>query len=261
MASYINFVFMVDTRPHKLEVPPEIKKGDKIIVHLDNANELAEVVSIASDNKDIDDRFSFVRIATDQDKKQQTEKIKNSIQIKSKVQNVIEKHNLKLKLIKVHMSFDGSKLLVVYTAPERVDFRELVKELAGFFHTHVEMHQVNERESACILGGFAECGQELCCRRFLRDPKLPSIKMAKTQDMALSPNKINGVCGKLRCCLAFEYGDYKQVLDKMPVLNSRVDTPKGSGKVVYLDLMREQIRVQFGEDDVQSFSLNEIKIA
>lgn len=262
MASYVDFAFMVDTRTHKIAVPQNIKSGDKIVVHLDNANELVEVVSNATnDDTNVDPKFSFVRIATNQDIKQQAERNKNNAQTRKKVQKVVDKYKLNLKLIKVNESFDGSKLLVVYTAPERVDFRELVRELAGLFHTHVEMRQVNERESACILGGFAECGQELCCRRFLQEPKASNIKMAKAQDVALNPSKINGVCGKLRCCLAYEYSDYKEILDKMPALNTKVLTPKGEGQVVFLDLMREQVRVKLADDDVQSFVPDEIKSA
>ena len=203
-----------------------------------------------------------MRIANKRDLDDEKQKSENNKQLKEKVWAVIKKYNLNLKLIKVHNSFDGSKLLVVYTAPGRIDFRELVKELAGTFKTHVEMRQVNERECACIVGGFAECGQELCCRRYLREPKTSTIKMAKIQDVALNPNKVNGICGKLRCCLSYEYDEYKKASEKLPQPNTKVQTSRGEGVVVHNDLLNEKVFVQFeNEDDVEGFLFEEIKSA
>lgn len=264
MASVVNILFDVDTKLHRISVPEGIKKGQRVVVKTENTNEIALVVSGVFEGEifEQDSKYSFARIANETDLKNEKDKKKNNEQVREQIAQIIKKHNLKLKLIKVQQSFDGSKLLVIYTAPERVDFRELVKELAGTFRTHVEMRQVSDRESACIIGGFAECGQELCCKRFLQEPKISTIKMAKIQDVALNPNKVNGICGKLRCCLSYEYDEYKKAAEKMPALNAKVQTPKGEAVVVYHDLLNEKVVVKFGqEDDVQSFSVDEIKSA
>ena len=263
MACLVNVLFNVDTKLNKLSVPSEIKKGQRVVVKLENGNDIALVVSNPFDGElEQQKGLSFVRIASEKDLEEEKKKQKENDALREKVWEIIKKYNLNLKIIRVHLSFDGSKLLIVYTAPERVDFRELVKQLAGTFKTHIEMRQVNERESACIVGGFAECGQELCCRRFLRSPKVSTIKMAKVQDVALNPNKVNGVCGKLRCCLYFEYNDYKLASEKMPPLNTEVLTPKGKGVVVGHNLLNETVLIKFeNEEDAQNYALNEIKTA
>ena len=258
MANIVKVVFGVDISTHTIEVPPSIKKGDKIILKLENGNDIVNVVTNCYEGKP-DDGYAFLRVATDLDIHKQKQKDVNNAQIKEKVNNIIKKHKINLKLIKVHESFDNSKVLIVYTAPERVDFRDLVKELASVFKTHIEMRQINDRECACILGLMAECGQELCCRRFLYDPKAVTIKMAKAQDVALNPNKINGLCGKLRCCLNYEYGQYKEMLEVMPELNSVVNTPLGIGEVVYRDLLREKVSVKLNNEEIQDFNLKDIQ--
>ncbi len=259
MANIVKVMFSVDTCTHNIEVPHNIKKGDKVVLKLDNGNDLASVVTNCFEGTPDADNYTFVRVATDLDLEKQRQKDKNNALIKEKVKSIIQKHKMALKLIKVHESFDNSKILVVYTSPERVDFRELVKELASVFKTHIEMRQISDRECACILGLLAECGQELCCRRFLYDPKAVTIKMAKTQDVALNPNKINGLCGKLRCCLNYEYGQYKEILEKMPELNSTVITPAGKGSVVYRDLLRERVSVKLENEETQDFYLKDIQ--
>ena len=259
MANIVKILFDVDTRTHSVSVPDDVKKGDKIVIKLANGNELVTVVSNKLKNEDKTDDYVFMRKATPQDLEQCKQKINNNAQTRQKVQNIINKYNVDLKLVKVHESFDNSKMLVVYTAPQRVDFRELVKELAGVFKTHIEMRQITDRECATILGSIAECGQELCCRRFLRDPQVVTIKMAKTQEVALNPSKINGVCGKLRCCLAYEHGQYKQILERMPEMDAKVVTPDGEGVVVYRDLLREQVQVKIDDDHTQTYDLEDIK--
>lgn len=257
-------MFSVDTKLHKISVPDEIKKGARIVVKSDNSNDLGLVVSNVFEGEipEYDKKFSFVRLATNKDLEDEKQLKSSVATIKEKAQELIKKHNINLKLIKVHQTFDKSKLLFVYTAPERVDFRELVKELAGTFKSHIEMRQVSDRESACIIGGFAECGQELCCKRFLYEPKVSTVKMAKLQGVALNPTKVNGICGKLRCCLAYEYDEYKQASEKLPALNSKVQTPLGEGMVVYHDLLGERVVVQIGDEEgTQTFELSEIKSA
>lgn len=260
MANMIRILFDVDTKSHIIMAPDDVKVGDKIVVKMPNGNDIAIIVGFCVDlqKQQPETDCEFLRVATPQDLALNQQKIDNNTNTKQKVQNIITKYDIQLKLIKVHESFDNSKMLIVYTAPARIDFRQLVKELAGVFRTHIEMRQITDRESASMLGNIAECGQELCCRKFLYDPQVVTIKMAKTQDMALNPTKINGVCGKLRCCLAFENDQYKQVLERMPEMGAHVKTPNGQGEVVYRDLLREVVQVKFSEDDIQSFELDKI---
>lgn len=259
MANIIKILIDADTRAHFVSASEDIKKGDLIVVKLANGNELASVVCCLGDCElKPEENYDFVRKATQQDIENNKLKTQNNASVRKKVQTIITKHKIDLKLIKVHESFDNSKMLVVYTAPQRIDFRELVKELAGVFKTHIEMRQITDRESAMLLGDIAECGQELCCRRFLYDPQVVTIKMAKAQEVALNPTKINGACGKLRCCMAYEYGTYKDILQRMPEMGAVVSTPDGNGTVIYRDLLREQVEVRFNDDKVCVYDLEKI---
>ena len=136
----------------------------------------------------------------------------------------------------------------MYTADDRVDFRQLVKDLAGVFRMRVEMRQISERDEAKFRGGCGMCGEMLCCRRFLNIPRQTSVKMAKTQGLSPTPNKTNGVCGKLMCCLQYEYSQYREALDKLPPIGSIVNTKDGKGEVAYLDLVRELVAVRLDNE-------------
>jgi cell fate regulator YaaT (PSP1 superfamily) len=159
----------------------------------------------------------------------------------------IEAHGLDMQLVSAEYAFDGSKILFYFTADERVDFRELVKNLASSFHTRIELRQIGVRDKAKMVGGLGICGRPFCCASFLDDFQPVSIKMAKTQNLSLNPTKISGTCGRLMCCLKYEQDAYEDLISTSPKVESFVDTPEGRGTVVELDLLRQRVKVRMEE--------------
>ena len=160
----------------------------------------------------------------------------------------IAAHGLDMQLVSAEVAFDGSKILFYFTADERVDFRELVKNLASIFHTRIELRQIGVRDKAKMVGGLGICGRPFCCASFLDDFQPVSIKMAKTQSLSLNPTKISGTCGRLMCCLKYEQDAYEDLIRSSPRLESFVDTPEGRGTVVELDLLRQRVKVRMEEN-------------
>ena len=160
----------------------------------------------------------------------------------------IADHGLDMQLVSAEVAFDGSKILFYFTADERVDFRELVKNLASIFHTRIELRQIGVRDKAKMVGGLGICGRPFCCASFLDDFQPVSIKMAKTQNLSLNPTKISGTCGRLMCCLKYEQDAYEDLIRNSPKLESFVDTPEGRGTVVEIDLLRQRVKVRMEEN-------------
>ena len=185
-----------------------------------------------------------LRIATEQDKKIAAENQEKEKQAFALCQKKIQSHGLDMQLVSAECSFDGSKILFFFTADERVDFRELVKDLAGIFHTRIELRQIGVRDKAKMVGGLGICGRPFCCASFLDDFQPVSIKMAKTQNLSLSPTKISGTCGRLMCCLKYEQDAYEDLIHTSPKAESFVDTPDGRGTVVEIDLLRQRVKVK-----------------
>ena len=156
----------------------------------------------------------------------------------------IAEHGLDMQLVSAEVAFDGSKILFYFTADERVEFRELVKNLASVFHTRIELRQIGVRDKAKMVGGLGICGRPFCCASFLDDFQPVSIKMAKTQNLSLNPTKISGTCGRLMCCLKYEQDAYEDLIRTSPRLDSFVDTPEGRGTVVEIDLLRQRVKVR-----------------
>ena len=166
----------------------------------------------------------------------------------------IQDHQLDMQLVSAEYAFDGSKILFFFTADERVDFRELVKNLASTFHTRIELRQIGVRDKAKMVGGLGICGRPFCCASFLDDFQPVSIKMAKTQNLSLNPTKISGTCGRLMCCLKYEQDAYEDLLRTSPKVESFVDTPEGRGTVVEVDLLRQRVKVRM-EDSPETISV------
>ena len=156
----------------------------------------------------------------------------------------IQDHKLDMQLVSAEFAFDGSKILFFFTADERVDFRELVKNLASIFHTRIELRQIGVRDKAKMVGGLGICGRPFCCSSFLDDFQPVSIKMAKTQNLSLNPTKISGTCGRLMCCLKYEQEAYEDLLRRSPKQDSFVDTPEGRGTITEVDLLRQRVKVR-----------------
>ena len=185
-----------------------------------------------------------LRVATQQDERanaENQEKEKKAFEI---CQQKIAAHGLEMQLVSAECAFDGSKLLFFFTADGRVDFRELVKDLASVFRTRIELRQIGVRDKAKMVGGLGVCGRPFCCKEFLDDFQPVSIKMAKTQNLSLNPTKISGTCGRLMCCLKYEQEAYEDLIKTAPKMESFVDTPDGRGTVVEVNLLRQSVRVR-----------------
>jgi cell fate regulator YaaT (PSP1 superfamily) len=171
----------------------------------------------------------------------------------------IEEYKLPMKLIGVDSFLDGSKIIFYFVSEGRVDFRSLVKDLAGAFKTRIEMRQVGVRNEAKMIGGLGSCGRELCCCTFIREFEPVSVKMAKEQNLALNPQKISGACGRLMCCLAFEIDTYTEMKKDLPKIGKRVVTPQGPGKVIQQNVLYRKIRVTLDEGKEMEFESDEIR--
>ena len=174
----------------------------------------------------------------------------------------IADHGLDMQLVSAEFAFDGSKILFFFTADERVDFRELVKNLASIFHTRIELRQIGVRDKAKMVGGLGICGRPFCCASFLDDFQPVSIKMAKTQNLSLNPTKISGTCGRLMCCLKYEQEAYEDLLRRSPKQDSFVDTPEGRGTITEVDLLRQRVKVRMEDSPeiISIFSNEEIAV-
>jgi len=188
-----------------------------------------------------------LRLATAQDERVMEENRAKEKQAFEACLSKIAEHGLDMQLVSAEYAFDGSKILFFFTADERVDFRELVKNLASMFHTRIELRQIGVRDKAKMVGGLGICGRPFCCASFLDDFQPVSIKMAKTQNLSLNPTKISGTCGRLMCCLKYEQDAYEDLIRTSPKLESFVDTPEGRGTVVELDLLRQRVKVRMEE--------------
>lgn len=171
----------------------------------------------------------------------------------------VNEHQLDMKLVDVEYTYDRNKVIFYFTADGRVDFRELVKDLAAIFRTRIELRQIGVRDEAKMLGGIGPCGRMLCCSTFLGDFDPVSIKMAKDQNLSLNPTKISGLCGRLMCCLKYENDEYESAKEQLPDLGEIIETPHGAGKVVGLNILERVLQVDLrGQGRVAEFTLDEI---
>ena len=205
---------------------------------------------------------SVLRLATEADEKTVEENRAKERRAYEVCLQKIEQHGLDMQLVSAEYAFDGSKILFFFTADERVDFRELVKNLASVFHTRIELRQIGVRDKARMIGGLGTCGRPFCCASFLEDFQPVSIKMAKTQNLSLNPTKISGTCGRLMCCLKYEQEAYEDLLRRTPKDESFVDTPEGRGTVVAIHLLRQQVRVQLEDspETISTFAIEDIAV-
>ena len=185
-----------------------------------------------------------LRLATAQDERTVSENRAKEKRAYDICMRKIGEHGLDMQLVSAEYAFDGSKILFFFTADERVDFRDLVKDLAGVFHTRIELRQIGVRDKAKMVGGLGICGRPFCCAQFLDDFQPVSIKMAKTQNLSLNPTKISGTCGRLMCCLKYEQDAYEDLIRNSPKAESFVDTPEGRGTVVDVNLLRQSVKVR-----------------
>ena len=231
-----------------------VKEGTYVIVEHDRGFDYGLVVS-GKDIPDVDKTSKdavkkIVRAANDADLKQIEENRTKAKEAFSSCIKKIEEHKLEMKLVHAEYSFDRTKIIFYFTASGRVDFRNLVKDLAKIFRARIELRQIGVRDEAKLFGGFGPCGRELCCARFLKDFEPVTIKMAKEEGLSLNPPKISGLCGRLMCCLSFEYETYKMLSKGLPREGERIHTPQGKGKVVSVNVFRRSATVKL-EDGTQ----------
>ncbi len=204
-----------------------------------------------------------IRIATEEDLKHAKENETKEKEAFDICLQKIEAHKLDMKLIDVEYTFDNNKVLFYFTADGRVDFRELVKDLAAIFKTRIELRQIGVRDESKMMGGIGICGRVLCCKSFLGEFQPVSIKMAKEQSLSLNPTKISGTCGRLMCCLKYEQDAYEDLLSRMPNVGAIVETPEGQGVVAEVNLLKELLKIKLDlgkETELRVYKYDEIKI-
>jgi len=221
------------------------KIGDCVIVEAERGIDygLANSELLEQDQSNNSMR-SVLRVATKEDLKQIEDNRKKAKEAFKVCLEKIAAHKLNMKLVNSEYSFDGSKILFYFTADNRIDFRNLVKDLARIFKARIEMRQIGVRDEAKLFGGFGPCGRELCCSKFLKDFEPVTIKMAKEQNLPLNPPKISGLCGRLMCCLSYEYQCYRHLCKGLPREGDKIDTPQGKGKVINVNILRRIVTVQ-----------------
>lgn len=245
----------------------ELKQGDKVVANFDEFQTVAIVsrVDAKVDDAKVSELKKITRLATESDLKKYEELQKKA---KANLKNIKTKSlelGLMMKFVGAEYSLDNSKIVITFSSEERVDFRQFLKDLATMLKTRIELKQIGQRDEVKVCGGVGPCGEPCCCARFLNDFEHVTVKMAKIQGLSLSPTKINGICGRLMCCLSYESDVYEEILSKMPKVNSEVTTPNGKGQVVYNDILHERVSVKRqAEGDtfvVEDFALEEVEFA
>ncbi len=241
----------------------QAKNGDYVLAETAHGIEMGKVVipnRMVEEAEIVSPLKPIIRIATEADFKQVEEnKAKEKEAFQLAAQKIAE-HKLEMKLVDVEYTFDCSKILFYFTADGRVDFRDLVKSLAGIFRTRIELRQIGVRDEARQLGSYGICGRYLCCSSFLNDFHPVSIKMAKEQELSLNPTKISGVCGRLMCCLQYEQNAYEDMLHRLPKKGEKVHTPNGDGVVNDVATLKGQVRVKFQEPGEETFQFETYKV-
>ena len=245
----------------------EVSFNDFVVVETARGIEFGHVVigpKEVSNDDIVAPLKNVIRIALDEDfdiHRENKRKAKEAIEI---CQAKVDEHGLKMKLVDVEYTFDNNKVIFYFTADGRVDFRDLVKDLAAIFKTRIELRQIGVRDEAKMVGGIGPCGKMVCCTQFLGEFAPVSIKMAKEQSLSLNPTKISGLCGRLMCCLKYEHDSYEELLKKMPQIGNIVVTPLGRGTVTdsytLLERVKVKVKLKDGTEDYLQYQVDDIEI-
>ena len=242
------------------------RPGDCVVVETTRGVEFGEVVTGARSVNDaqlVSPLRKVLRVATEEDIRRAEANERREKEAFTVCQQRILRHKLDMKLVSVEYTFDNSKIIFYFTANGRVDFRELVKDLAGVFKIRIELRQIGVRDEAKMLGGLGACGRPICCGAFLGDFQPVSIKMAKEQNLSLNPAKISGQCGRLMCCLNYEQENYEQVHKKLPRVGREIVTPDGIGVISEINVIKERVKVRIRRDDdnvdVLEYPIDEVR--
>lgn len=261
--SKVGIKFAEGGRVFGIETDLELNNLDTVVVETIRGVELGIVSPLGKKDEPQEEVKSIIRVATEQDLKTAKEQEKQFPRITKITNDLIDKYKLEMKLVNVSLTLDGTKVIINYVCEDRVDFRDLVKDLASQLKLRIELRQIGIRDQAKIIGGIGFCGKECCCKKYLNDFDKVSIKMAKAQGLSLNPTKISGICGRLMCCLAYENEFYADISAKMPKLNSRVKTKDGIGIAVYNNLLKQKVTVKIdagNEIRVAEYDLTEIEV-
>ena len=248
--------------PHGIAV----RTGEKVVVETSRGLELAECVQgshAVPDETVVQPLRSLARIATKDDLRIEEINRRREKEAFAICKQKIVEHGLDMKLVDVECSFEGNKTMFFFTSDGRVDFRELVKDLASVFRNRIELRQIGVRDEAKMLGGIGICGRPYCCNQFLDDFQPVSTKMAKVQSMSLNPSKISGACGRLMCCLRYEQAAYEELVKAVPKVGTFVETPAGYGTVSSVNILRSSLKVKLdgqGEDVFKNYQADEIAV-
>jgi len=252
--------YYFDPAGHKVEA------GQNVIVETSKGMEFGECTrenTFVEDEKVIPPLRPIIRLANEKDHKAAAENREKEQKAFQTGVEKIREHQLDMKLVDVEYNFEGNKILFFFTSDGRVDFRELVRDLAGIFRTRIELRQIGVRDEAKMLGGLGICGKQFCCSQFLDEFQPVSIKMAKTQNLSLNPTKISGTCGRLMCCLKYEQDAYEELVKNAPKIDSYVETPEGNGTITEINLLRQKAKVRLeirgGDPVVSYFPLEELQ--
>ena len=240
-----------------------VSVGDAIIVETQSGKELgyvSEANHMVDDEQIVKPLCKMLRFANEKDFKKLEENRQKEKDALGICESMVEKHHLDMKLVDVEYSFDGGRIVFFFTADGRVDFRELVKDLAAYFHTRIELRQIGVRDEAKMLGGIGICGQPYCCKQFLSDFQTVSIKMAKEQGLSLNPTKVSGSCGRLMCCLKYEQDAYEHLNSFTPNVGATVKKPDGMGIVTDVNLITGNLFVKLTEGDSIPFKIHRDKV-
>ena len=247
--------------PSGLKVTP----GQNVIVETGKGLEFGTCVranGFVQDEAVVQPLRPVVRLATREDEKQVNDNRRREKEAMRICQQLVERHGLDMKLVQVEFSFDATKIVFFFTSEGRVDFRALVKDLAGIFRARIELRQIGVRDEARMLGGLGICGKPFCCHQFLDEFQPVSIKMAKTQNLSLNPTKISGTCGRLMCCLKYEQDAYEDAVKRCPKQESFVECPDGVGSITGVNLLKEQVKVKLEDSTEQprNYRVEEIRV-
>ena len=240
----------------------DVKKGEYVIVETSQGEEIAEVVvpnRMIEEEKVVEPLKKVLRLASPRDLKHAEECKEKEKEAFEVCNNKIKEHKLDMTLTDVEYKFDNSKILFYFTADGRIDFRDLVKDLASIYKTRIELRQIGVRDEVKRIGGNGVCGRELCCCSILSDFETVSIKIAKDQNMSLNPSKISGNCGRLMCCLKYEQEVYEEKLAKLPNVGAIVKTPDGKGEVEGIETLKEVVKVKIKDGEIFKIKKFDVK--
>ena len=237
----------------------ELKRGDNVIVETERGLQYGtlqtDIIEI-NENKIKSALKPVIRLATKEDYNTNEKNKKNALYALQKAREIINEKNINMQLIEASYTFDKEQLLFKFLSDNRVDFRDLVKQLAGIFHTRIELRQIGARDKAKETGGCGVCGRKLCCSTFLKDMESVSIGMAKNQNLSLNPTKINGLCGRLLCCLKYEDDTYCELKKGMPQVGKKTKTKDGEGTVISIDILKRKYQVEIPDKGIIEVELD-----